>query len=247
MSALRRVLPAAVAFVVVGGSVYRKHSTVGGRSWPVAGRVAGLGGGLVAWARRPLVAVTPKPGDSVRISAVAGRSATARSCSPAGAAGGWISSNCACCSHAAASPACRMDSGPVSGTGRLRRRTIRARSSRRRSPMPSATRSRRPTPARTCSRGGDGSWTTGPRTSKENTAQENRRSVDPRLPQRRTTPSCVASSRARAAPSLALRPSVTHHPPRFGVSEHRTDLDRTLRNSGEWHGSSRRRVSGPLI
>ena len=67
MSALRRVLPAAVAFVVVGGSVYRKHSTVGGRSWPVAGRVAGLGGGLVAWARRPLVAVTPKPGDSVRI------------------------------------------------------------------------------------------------------------------------------------------------------------------------------------
>ena len=51
MSALRRVLPAAVAFVVVGGRVYRKqNSTVGGRSWPVAGRVAGLGGGLVAWA-----------------------------------------------------------------------------------------------------------------------------------------------------------------------------------------------------
>ena len=69
MSALRRVLPVAVAFVVVGGRVYRKHSTVGGRSWPVAGRVAGLGGGL---GRRPLVAVTPKPGDSVRISAVAG-------------------------------------------------------------------------------------------------------------------------------------------------------------------------------
>ena len=50
MSALRRVLPAVVAFVVVGGRVYRKHSTVGGRSWPVPGRVAGLGGGLVAWA-----------------------------------------------------------------------------------------------------------------------------------------------------------------------------------------------------
>ena len=50
MSALRRVLPAAVAFVVVGGRVYRKNSTVGGRSWPVAGLVAGLGGGLVAWA-----------------------------------------------------------------------------------------------------------------------------------------------------------------------------------------------------
>ena len=49
MSALRRVLPAAVAFVVVGGRVY-SYSTVGGRSWPVAGRVAGLGGGLVAWA-----------------------------------------------------------------------------------------------------------------------------------------------------------------------------------------------------
>ena len=50
MSALRRVLPAAVAFVVVGGRVYSTTSTVGGRSWPVAGRVAGLGGGLVAWA-----------------------------------------------------------------------------------------------------------------------------------------------------------------------------------------------------
>ena len=50
MSALRRVLPAAVAFVVVGGRVYRKNSTVGGRSWPVVGLVAGLGGDLVAWA-----------------------------------------------------------------------------------------------------------------------------------------------------------------------------------------------------
>ena len=97
-----------------------------------------------------------------------GRSATARSCSPAGAAGGWISSNCACCSNGAASRPSHTGSVPVSATGRPRRRTIRARSSRRRSPMPSATRSRRPTPARTCSRGGDGSWTTGPLTSVRN-------------------------------------------------------------------------------
>ena len=50
MSALRRVLPAAVAFVVGGVVASTENSTVGGRSWPVAGRVAGLGGGLVAWA-----------------------------------------------------------------------------------------------------------------------------------------------------------------------------------------------------
>ena len=47
-------------------------------------------------------------------------SATARSCSPAGAAGGWLSRNCACCSHAAVSPACRIDSGPASGDWRVR-------------------------------------------------------------------------------------------------------------------------------
>ena len=37
MSALRRVLPAAVAFVVVGGSVYRKHSTSAGARGPWRG------------------------------------------------------------------------------------------------------------------------------------------------------------------------------------------------------------------
>ena len=71
MSALRRVLPAAVAFVVVGGSVYSKTN----RRWALVARGEACGrpgrwsGGL---GRRPLVAVTPKPGDSVRISAVAG-------------------------------------------------------------------------------------------------------------------------------------------------------------------------------
>ena len=72
MSALRRVLPAAVAFVVVGGRVYRKKQhrrralvARGG----ACGRPGWWSGGL---GRRPLVAVTPKPGDSVRISAVAG-------------------------------------------------------------------------------------------------------------------------------------------------------------------------------
>ena len=71
MSALRRVLPTAVAFVVVGGSVYSKTN----RRWALVARGEACGrpgrwsGGL---GRRPLVAVTPKPGDSVRISAVAG-------------------------------------------------------------------------------------------------------------------------------------------------------------------------------
>ena len=58
-------------------------------------------------------------------------------------------------------PAVTMASGRRSGTGRPRRRTIRARSSRRRSPTSSATRSRRRPHGRTCSSSGGASWTIG--------------------------------------------------------------------------------------
>ena len=47
-------------------------------------------------ARAPGASVRARAGDPCRRP---GRSATARSCSPAGAADGWISSNCACCSE----------------------------------------------------------------------------------------------------------------------------------------------------
>ena len=59
-----------------------------------------------------------------------------------------------------------------------RRRTIRARSSRRRWRTGSRIRSRRPTPARTCSSGGGGSWTSGPPTSPANAARRSRRRAD---------------------------------------------------------------------
>ena len=73
----------------------------------------------------------------------AGRSSTPRATlgdghalvfpSRSGRSGWLISATVACCSSTlAASAACRMDFGPASGTGRPRRRTIRARSSRRR-------------------------------------------------------------------------------------------------------------------
>ena len=82
----------------------------------------------------------PLCGRSIEILDAARTLGTVRWCSPAAGEGSST--------HPRPWP---MASGRRSGTGRPRRRTIRARSARRRSPMSSATRSRRRTHGRTCS------------------------------------------------------------------------------------------------
>ena len=87
----------------------------------------------------------------------AGATVPVRSCSSRSVGNRWTESGCAGCSRSTGSRPCRTGSGRVSGTGRPRRRTIRARSSRPPWRMWSRTGSRRPIGARTCSSGGGGS------------------------------------------------------------------------------------------
>ena len=81
----------------------------------------------------------------------------ARSCFPIGSVSSSRRSSCAGCSGSTGSRPCRTVFAPVSGTGRPRKRIIRARSSRQPWRTSSRTESRQPIGVRTCSSAGVGS------------------------------------------------------------------------------------------
>ena len=105
------------------------------------------------------------------------------------------------------SPPCRMASGRRSGIGRLRRRTTRAKSSRRRWPTWSRIGSRPLRAVGPCSSAGVGSWMIGRRTSLESAEPRTRRGADtisPRARARRPRRRVRTASTARPLTSSAL-------------------------------------------